>query len=47
MLTRESTLQAGHQQWLAALKTAAEQAALPRPASAANLDANRRDNSGN
>jgi len=47
LLYRESTLQAGHQHWLAALKTAAEQAALPHPASAANVDANRRDNSGN
>jgi Polyketide cyclase / dehydrase and lipid transport len=47
LLYRESTLQAGHQEWLAALKTAAGQAALPHPASAANVDANRRDNSGN
>jgi hypothetical protein len=47
VLYRESTLQAGHQQWLAALKAAAEHNALPHPASAANVDANRRDNSGN
>jgi hypothetical protein len=44
---RRSTLQAGHQQWLAALKSAAEQTELPTPDSAASVDTNRRDNSGN
>ena len=32
LLYRQPTLQAGHQQWLAALKAAAEHTTLPRPA---------------